>query len=162
MICKRSPFNSPLETGLRALAMLVSAYPNSFDLQRLVDFDYIIVHSADLGGPASMHAPLPLRASELIVRREIVNAGLALMMSRGLVARLATKEGIKYIATDRASSFLSALSASYTLQLKDRAEWIAKNFAHLGHDEMRVAMRHVSNEWSNQFQPIERPAGENA
>lgn len=82
MIRKRSPFNSPLETGLRALAMLVSAYPNSFDLQRLADFDYIIVHSGDLDGPASMHPPLPLRASELIVRREIVNAGLALMMSR--------------------------------------------------------------------------------
>ena len=162
MIGKRSPFNSPLETGLRALAMLVSAYPRSFDLQRLVDFDYIIVHSGDLGGPASMHAPLPSRASELVVRREIVDAGLTLMMSRGLVARLATTDGIQYIATDSASSFLSSLSASYTLQLKDRAEWIASNFAHLGHEQMRAAMRRVSREWSNQFQPIERPAGENA
>ena len=162
MIGKRSPFNSPLETGLRALAMLVSAYPSSFDLQRLVDFDYIIVHSGDLGGPASMHAPLPLRASELVVRREIVDAGLALMMSRGLVARLATRDGIQYIATDSANSFLNSLRASYTLQLKDRADWIASNFAHLGHEQMRVAMRRVFKEWSIQFQPVKRPTGENA
>jgi len=159
---KGSPFNSPLETGLRALAILVSSYPSSFDLQRLVDFDYIVVHSGDLGGPTSMHAPLPQRASELVVRREIVDAGLTLMMSRGLVARLATADGIQFIATDRASSFLGALSSSYTLQLKDRAEWIASNFAHLGHEQMRGAMRDILKEWSIQFQPTERPRGGSA
>jgi hypothetical protein len=162
MISKRSPFNSPLETGLRALSILVSAYPRSFDLQSLVNFDYIIVHSGDLGGPASIHAPLPLRTSELVVRREIVDAGLALMMSRALVSRLATQMGIQYVATDSATSFLSTLREGYTLQLRERADWIAANFADMGDEEMRVAMRRLFQDWSIQFQPIERTAGEGA
>ena len=30
-----SPFNSPLETGVRALSILEAAHPNGCDLQRL-------------------------------------------------------------------------------------------------------------------------------
>ena len=144
------------------MAILVAVYPRSFDLQRLVDFDYLIVHSADVGGPASLHAPLPLRTGELVVRRELVESGLALMMSRGLVSRSATADGIHYIATDRANAFLSSLTAGYTLRLIDRATWLASNFGQLGYEEMRVAMRRVFREWSIQFQPIEIPAGERA
>jgi len=45
-----SPFNSALECSLRALAILASAYPASADLQRLVAYDYLLVHSADADG----------------------------------------------------------------------------------------------------------------
>src|SRR4051794_18613760 len=83
-------FNSPLETGVRALTILEAAFPNSCDLQRLVELDYLVVHSGDVGGPESLHAPLPLRAGELLVRRELIEKGLLLMMSRGLVARSAS------------------------------------------------------------------------
>ena len=65
---KIEPFNSPLETGLRSLAILEAAFPNRYDLQRLVEMDYLVVHSADVGGPESLHAPLPLRAGELLDR----------------------------------------------------------------------------------------------
>ncbi|HFP4503788.1 TPA: ABC-three component system middle component 2, partial [Escherichia coli] len=34
------PFNSPFETGIRSLAILVAAFPESYDLQRLVEMDY--------------------------------------------------------------------------------------------------------------------------
>ena len=37
-----SPFNSPMETGVRSLAILHAAYPAAFDLQRLVEMDYLV------------------------------------------------------------------------------------------------------------------------
>ena len=43
------PFNSPLEAGLRSTAILEAAYPERYDLQRLVQLDYLVVHSADTG-----------------------------------------------------------------------------------------------------------------
>lgn len=43
-----TPFNSPLETGVRSLTILEAAFPLSFDLQRLVEFDYVVVHSGDV------------------------------------------------------------------------------------------------------------------
>ena len=50
-----TPFNSPLETGVRALTVLAELAPAALDLQRLVYFDYLVVHSADAGGPRSLH-----------------------------------------------------------------------------------------------------------
>jgi hypothetical protein len=39
---KAATFNGPLEAGLRAVAVLGVAHPRSFDLQRLVAFDYLL------------------------------------------------------------------------------------------------------------------------
>ena len=52
-------FNSPLETGVRAVAILVAAFPQSFDLQRLLAFEHLLVHTGDVGGPPSLHPPSP-------------------------------------------------------------------------------------------------------
>ena len=60
------PFNTPLETGIRSLGILVASYPKAFDLQRLVAFDHLVVHTADIGGPESLHAELPMRSAELL------------------------------------------------------------------------------------------------
>ena len=81
-----NPFNSPLECGLRSLALLAAAGPTAYDLQRLVFYDYLLVHSADVpGGPESIHPPTPLRSGEALVRRHWVERGLLLMISRELV-----------------------------------------------------------------------------
>ncbi len=43
-----SPFNSPIETGIRTLAILTAVFPRSLDLQYLVYFDYLVLHSGDV------------------------------------------------------------------------------------------------------------------
>jgi hypothetical protein len=78
-------FNSPIETGMRALILLAESYPTHLDLQRLLEYDYIMVHTGDVDGPPSIHPALPLRSGELLVRRELIERGLMLMISRGLV-----------------------------------------------------------------------------
>ena len=83
-----NPFNGPLETGVRSLAILTAAFPMAMDLQRLVEMDYLVVHSEDARGPSSLHAPLPLRAGELLVRRGLIESGLKLMVRRGLLLSL--------------------------------------------------------------------------
>lgn len=57
-------FNSSLETGVRSLIILVAAFPIAFDLQRLIEMDYLVVHSGDVDGPSSLHAPIPMRIGE--------------------------------------------------------------------------------------------------
>lgn len=123
-----SPFNSPLEAGLRALAVLAWAHPAKYDLQRLVEFDYLTVHSGDADGPESLHAPVPLRSGELLVRRGLVERGLLLMVSRNLLLREASPEGFFYFATERTAPFLESLGAIYTNALRDRADWAVTNF----------------------------------
>ena len=74
-IINNQPFNSYLETGVRSLIILVVAFPTLFDLQRLVEMDYLVVHSGDIGGPKSLHAALPLRVGELLIRRGLIENG---------------------------------------------------------------------------------------
>ncbi len=154
-----STFNSPLEAGLRALSVLVPSYPDSMDLQRLVAFDYLVVHTGDAGGPASLHPELPLRTAELLVRRQLVERGMLLMMSRGLVDRKPTEAGIVFQAGEMAETFLSSLTAAYLTELVDRGGWVVSNFAHLDENELRERMRLIAGQWIEEFQAAQKKLG---
>lgn len=150
-------FNSPIETGLRALILLAESYPNQLDLQRLLEFDYILVHTKDVDGPPSIHPALPLRSGELLVRRQLIERGLMLMMSRGLITRHATANGFMYQADDSAGPFLDALTAEYLDDLKDRAVWVIDRFSEMSDHDIRVLLSKVYDQWSREFQVPEQP-----
>ncbi len=151
-----TPFNSPLETGVRSLAILHAAFPVAFDLQRLVEMDYLVVHSGDAGGPKSLHAPLPLRAGELLVRSGLIEKGLILMMSRGLARRLPSQVGFTYVAGEAAAPFMASLSNEYSVNLKERAVWAVQCFADMPTDEVRRYTRQFFTRWSSQFQSVQQ------
>jgi hypothetical protein len=150
-------FNSPIETGVRALILLAESYPDQLDLQRLLEFDYILVHTHDVDGPPSIHPALPLRSGELLVRRQLIERGLMLMMSRGLITRLATPNGFMYQAEDSAGPFLDSLTAEYLDDLKDRAVWVVDRFSDMNDHEIRVLLSRVYDQWSREFQVPEQP-----
>ncbi|HBT88939.1 MAG TPA: threonine transporter [Desulfobacter sp.] len=152
-------FNSPLETGIRSLAILVAAYPEAFDLERIVEMDYLVVHSGDADGPKSLHAALPMRAGELLVRRGLIENGLLLMASRNLIQRIPAEDGFDYIAGDAAAPFLSSLTATYSLRLKERALWAVERFTGVATSEIRQITHRLFENWSSQFQAIDRPRG---
>lgn len=150
-------FNSPIETGVRALILLAESYPDQLDLQRLLEFDYILVHTKDVDGPPSIHPALPLRSGELLVRRQLIERGLMLMMSRGLINRHATPKGFMYQADDSAGPFLDALTAEYLDDLKDRAVWVIDRFSEMSDHDIRVMLSKVYDQWSREFQVPEQP-----
>ncbi|MGN6092822.1 MAG: ABC-three component system middle component 2 [Luteibacter jiangsuensis] len=154
-----NPFNSPLETGVRSLTILVTAFPVAFDLQRLVEMDYLVVHSGDADGPESLHAPLPLRAGELLVRRGLIERGLILMMSRGLVKRRPSEDGFRFIAEETAAPFISSLAADYSYRLRQRAEWAVERFQDVSTEEIRRITHRLFERWSSEFQSVQSSGG---
>lgn len=152
-------FNSPLEAGIRAVSILGAAYPQSYDLQRLVAFDYLLVHTADVGGPESLHPPSPMHSAELLVRRRLVESALLLMMTRELIQREITSDGIKYCAGENAATFLSSLSSTYLRALKDRANWLVGALGSHTDQEFKGVMRRFFDDWVEEFQHIERSMG---
>lgn len=148
-------FNSALETGVRTLATLVACYPRAHDLSRLVQYDYLVVHSADAGGPPSLHPPLPLRSGELLVRRALVESGLRLMISRSLVRREFGSLGLLYQAEDAAGAFLDMLQAGYTRELRIRASWVSSAFDSLPQADMNSLIRQIFDAWTIEFQPTQ-------
>ena len=154
-----NPFNSPLETGVRSLAILVASYPDALDIERLVEMDYLVVHSEDAGGPKSLHAPLPLRAGELLVRRGLIETGLTLMMSRGLVQRITKDDGFSYLAGESAGPFVGSLTQDYSMRLIECARWATEQFRDTPTQDIRAMTHRFFESWSSQFQPVEPGGG---
>jgi len=75
-----SPLNGPLEVAVRVLTVLTVAFPARLDLNRLVLLDHGLLHSADLGGPKSLHPPVPLRSGELGMKRERIQHGMEVLL----------------------------------------------------------------------------------
>lgn len=152
-------FNGPLEAGIRAVSILAAAHPKSFDLQRLVALDYLLVHTGDIDGPPNLHPPSPMHSAELLVRRGLVEQALLLMMTRHLVERLITQDGIRYVAGENAATFLSTATSSYFAALTERANWLTDTFGSYTDDEFRTVMRHLFDEWVEEFHYADAGAG---
>ena len=147
-----SPFNGPVEIGLRALCVLTTAFPAAYALQRLVVFDYFLVHSDDIeGGPAGLHPRTPHRGGEILVRRGVIQDGLSLYESRGLIERVYKDGGIFFAATDKSADFLDTLSTEYLAGLRDRAEWVVDSFGALDDAELDAMVRDHIGTWGTEF-----------
>ncbi|TNC46259.1 threonine transporter [Rubellimicrobium rubrum] len=145
-------FNTAFESGLRSLILLTACFPVRLGLRRLVVLDYLVVHSGDLDGPESLHPQESSRSAELFVRRGLVDAGLSLMGTRGLVTRLATAEGFRFQAGEEAGTFVDLLRSDYTVALKARADWLTKEVVPLSDGEINDLVRNRLNRWDAEFQ----------
>jgi hypothetical protein len=147
-----SPFNGPVEIGLRALCVLTTAFPAAYALQRLVVFDYFLVHSDDIeGGPEGLHPKTPHRGGEILVRRGVIQDGLTLYESRGLIERVYKDGGIFFAATDKSADFLDTLSTEYLKALRERADWVVDSFGLLDDAELDAMVRDRIGMWGAEF-----------
>jgi hypothetical protein len=147
-----SPFNSPLECGLRTLVLLAAAQPPACDLQRLIFYDYLLVHSGDVpDGPQSIHPPTPLRSGEALVRRHWIERGLLLMISRELLIRTFSERGIMYQASPLTESFLGYMEQPYTKQLRERARWVIARFGGYSDHELVEFFKTNLDRWGGEF-----------
>lgn len=145
-------FNTPLECGLRSAAILLAAFPRTYDLQRLVYYDYLTVHSGDVeGGPPSIHPPTPHRSGEILVRRSLVQQGLTLMMHRMVVEQVFTARGIEYSAGDYSVVFLDMLTTDYCSLLRDRAGWVVEYFHEMTDERLGNYIRSRWTCWGGEF-----------
>ncbi|MFK5256118.1 ABC-three component system middle component 2 [Propionibacterium freudenreichii] len=112
--------NSPLEVGVRVVAMLNALYPRQADLSRIVLLDHVALHSEDFSGAESLHPAVPVRIGELGMKRELVRQGIILMGVRGLIVRNLNVSGIYYGASDDARPFLESIDSAYLTKLRRR------------------------------------------
>jgi hypothetical protein len=145
-------FNSPFELGLRMVYLLTSLMPHGADLQKLVLLDYAIVYSGDLNGPESLHTPVPYRGGELLSRRELIEQGLYLMSTRGLVDARMDETGITYVAGPAARTMVGSLTSQYFLDLEHRCKWAAVRFGRIGSNELTVEFAQKGHLWGAELE----------
>lgn len=148
-----APFNSPTEIGLRATVTLLEMYPASASLQRLVVYDYLLVHSDDIpDGPKGLHPKTPYRSGELLVRRDSLQKGLLLYMSRNLVCESYSPVGIRYSATELTGGFIESFDSEYVRELRNRSTWLVERFNEQTDVQLDEFARNHLGEWGAEFE----------
>lgn len=145
-------FNTPFESGVRSLILLTSCFPRQLGLRKLVVLDHLVVHTGDVDGPESLHPREKSRAAELLVRRRLVEAGLALMGTRGLITRHPTADGFRYQAGEEAGTFVDLLQSTYAMALRARADWLSDNVVPLSDDALNQLVHRRIDKWTPEFQ----------
>jgi hypothetical protein len=144
--------NSPVEVSIRLLTILDHSFPNALGIHRLVLFDHALVHSADLGGPASLHPDIPGRVGELGVRRQLVEQALDILLRVELAEVAPERSGIVYRASESAHGFLRIIDAHYVDKLQDRSSWVVGTYGSLADDEIRSRFHGLLDRWSEEFE----------
>lgn len=145
------PFNTPLESALRLVIILAQLHPLGCDVHRLVTYDYFLVHSADLGGPPSLHPPSPNRTGELLVRRHLVVAGIDLAFRKGLILTRYEESGVRYYGSDFAKPFVEYFESSYAQRAKEIAGWLTEAFGVLSDAELTGLVDENLGRWGTEF-----------
>lgn len=147
-------FNSPFELGLRMVYLLLNLNPQDADLQKLVLLDYAIVYSGDLDGPKSLHTPVPYRGGELFSRRELIEQGLYLMSTRGLIDVTVDAAGINYRAGPAALTLVGSLTSDYFLELERRCKWAAEEFANHSSAQLTAQFSERGHLWGAELEAV--------
>lgn len=146
------PFNSPLESGLRMLIILDKIKAQGADLQRLVYYDYLLVHSGDVdGGPESLHTAIPFRSGEWLVRRDVIQKGIELMYSKELLDKYHTENGIVYRSTKLTRPFLGHFESAYFKKMRTVAGWLSKSFDNFTNAQLSKFMVDNIGRWGAEF-----------
>ena len=122
-------FNSPLEIALRVLLILHLNGKKSLSMERLIIYDYLIIHSGDLpDAPKSLHPSLPNRSSQLLIKRELMQKALLILSSKELISIKYEKSGIQYAQSKLAEPFISYFDSVYFNKLKESTKWVTETF----------------------------------
>ncbi|WP_235169650.1 ABC-three component system middle component 2 [Rhodococcus erythropolis] len=143
--------NGPVEIAMRVLILLREAFPQAVDVHRLVLLDYALLHSHDLGGPDSLHPPLPGRRSELGMKRTLIHQGIEVLQRANLVVTIIDDSGWNYQAGDGAQSFIACLESSYVFKLRERSSWVMEALGSSSNELIREKISDAFDDWSEEF-----------
>lgn len=147
-----SLFNSPLETGIRAMVFLNAAFPRAFDVTEIAWYDHLIVHTGDIGGPPSLHPDLPQRTGELLVRRRLVEQSLQVMRRLHFVEFVPNGDtGLLYRASEEAVGIIELLRSPYSVALRNRAEWLVSSVLTRSRQETEHLVADRIGRWEIEF-----------
>lgn len=146
-------YNSPLEVSLRTAVILSNTPEETYDIDRLVIFDYFVLHAKDLDmSQKNLHPSLPFRSSELIIRRKLITEGLEMLVSKGLINIVYNDDGIYYKSNPSTELFANLLISDYALKLKALSEWVIKKYGKLSTNQLASLVNKGIRLWGSEFE----------
>lgn len=144
-------YNSSFEIAIRVLLILRNLSSNQRSVHGLMILDHMALNTFDIGGPASLHAPVPNRGVQVYSRKELIQASIKLLISKDLLEVVPTGDGIKYAITDFGIKYLTYFESKYFVHLKERVEWVTQNFGSFNDFELNQFVENNLSKWGKEF-----------
>lgn len=129
--------------------------------QRIMYYDYFILHLNDIDNMyVSLHPNNPNHSSEIAVRRDTINQGLKLTISKGLLDVKYSKTGIYYQKTNITEPFLQFFSNGYVEQLKNNIIIVNDKFSNYSDEQIYKYINKNIGSWTGEFEKENFPGGE--
>lgn len=144
-------YNTPYEVGVRIL-ILLDECKSTLDLQRIVIYDYLILHYGDVDkNYESLHPSNPFHATELVIKRELVKEGLNLICKKGLIDIEYSSEGFYYHINSMGEGLLEYFESKYFNQMKCFAKVVNKRFDKMVKEELNIYINDNIGKWKGEF-----------
>ena len=97
---------------------------------------------------------MPFRGAELLSRRELIEQGLYLMSTRGLVSASWDEDGITYHAGEFSRAMTSSLTSKYLRKLEMRCNWVAEHFGSADSAKLTKQFAESGHLWGAELETV--------
>ncbi len=143
-------YNSPLELGIRCL-LIFDFLNKQTDIETLMYLDYLSLNTKDIGGPDSLHPPIPHRGVQVYARKEILSKGIIILISKQLIDIVPANKGICYQINKTGNKFLEFFASEYFEELKSRVKWVVEKFNSFSNPELNEFVNSRLEKWGGEF-----------
>ena len=122
-------FNTPFETGLRAMLILYSTETTGMTIDRIASYDFFTIYGSDLGiSEKNLHGINHFNFSELSSKRAICSEGVKSFILEGLISITRSKNGFLYVLTPTGKQYVESLKSTYKTQYMGILKMVHKKY----------------------------------
>lgn len=144
-------YNSNYEVAIRVLLTLAKLPSKKSSIHRLIILDHLALNTFDIGGPASLHAPVPNRGVQVFSRKEVIEQSINLLISKDLLEIEPSNNGIEYKITIYGEKYLTFFESRYFNLLVERVNWVTQKFNVMNDEELGKFIRSNISKWGEEF-----------
>lgn len=123
-------FNTPFETGLRAMLILSTIRSSGMTIDRLSAYDFMTIYGKDFEvSDRNLHGDNSYSFSELSSKRVMCSEGVKMFVLDGLIAVNRTEGGFLYKLTPAGRKYIGVLESDYKEQYLSIAQNVHKKYA---------------------------------
>jgi len=144
-------FNNKIEMGLRISVILNTLYPKSLDKEMINYYDYLSLHTKDIGDKESLHADTPNRFGELSSKRELIDETLRMLVLKGIITLKYIDTGIEYTGNEETSKLLGSLSNDYVKELIIKVNFVKNHFKNFENKDIIKFVLDNKEKWGTEI-----------
>ncbi|AGX43872.1 ABC-three component system middle component 2 [Clostridium saccharobutylicum] len=143
-------YNTPIEISIRIL-LILNRFKRALEINSIIIYDHLMLHIGDVDKNClSLHPANPYHATELLAKRRTVQSAINLLMKKGLVNIICSKDGFKYKDSEIGEYFLSYFESEYYFKLCNNVDILAERFSDFTEAELNEFINNNIHMWKDE------------